>query len=273
MDTALADAVREPARTDADGESRMVSALARGVAVLRAFTPTRQELSLKELALATGLPKPTLLRLVDTLCELGLLRYSERLSRYVPGLGMLNLGAPVLARMTIRQVARPLMQALADHIRGQVALVAGYRHTLTYVEIVHGAQSVLYRPEVGGNISMSRTASGRAYLLGLSAAEREHYLTHELRDPDGSRRPWLEDRLAQAARDLADHGVCRSHGDLHREIETVSVPFRAPVDGEFWTLATSVGKFNLQGDELLQDIGPRAVTLVRTVETAMNIAP
>jgi len=272
MDTELASIARDTA-PDAEMESRLVSALARGVAVLRAFTPGRPELSLKELALITGLPKPTLVRLVDTLCELGLLRYSERLSRYVPGLGMLTLGAPALARMTVRQVARPLMQALADHIRGQVALIAGYRHTLTYVEIVHGAQSVLFRPEVGGNISLSRTASGRAYLLSLPAQAREAYLVQGLRDPDGSRRPWLEARLAQAERDMAEHGVCRSHGDLHREIETVSVPFRAPVDGEFWTLAASVGKFNLQGDELLQDIGPRAVTLVRTVETAMNIAP
>src|SRR5690606_23634899 len=107
-------------RQEAESEARLVSALARGISILRAFTPSRHELSAKELMQITGLPKPTLLRLLDTLCELELLRYSERLSRYVPGLGLLHLAAPVLARMTIRQLARPLMQELADHMRGQV---------------------------------------------------------------------------------------------------------------------------------------------------------
>ncbi|TSH97940.1 helix-turn-helix domain-containing protein [Verticiella sediminum] len=255
---------------DTEAESRLVGALARGVAVMRAFTPTRTALSVKELAQATGLPKPTLARLLDTLCELGLLRYSERLSRYVPGLGMLTLGAPVLARMTIRQLARPLMQELADHVRGQVALVAADRHELTYVEIVHGADSVLFRPEIGGRISVARTASGRAYLCSLSEPERRHYVEQVLHDPDGARRPWLAQRLQAAERSLAEHGMCLSHGDLHREIETVAVPFPTRVDGEFWVLATSVGKFNLRGDEIFSDIGPRAVTLVRTVEAALG---
>ncbi len=259
-------------RQEPEAEARLVSALARGVSILRAFTPTRHELSVKDLIQATGLPKPTLLRLLDTLCELELLRYSERLSRYVPGLGLLHLAAPVLARMTIRQLARPLMQELADHTRGQVALIAAHRYDMTYVEVAQGEGSMLFRPEVGGHISLSRTASGRAYLTQMSPQERDEYINSVLRDPDGTRKPWLLGRLEQARNDLAEHGLCRSHGDLHREIETVSVPFRSRMDGETWVLATSVARFNLQGDQLLEDIGPRAVMLVRSVEAALGNA-
>lgn len=259
-------------RQESESEARLVSALARGVSILRAFTPSRHELGVKELMQITGLPKPTLLRLLDTLCELDLLRYSERLSRYVPGLGLLHLAAPVLARMTIRQLARPRMQELADHIRGQVALIAAHRYDMSYVEIVQGAESMLFRPEVGGHISLSRTASGRAYLLQMPEQERNDYIEHVLRDPDGTRKPWLLERLEQARQDMAEHGLCRSHGDLHREIETVSVPFRSRLDGETWILATSVARFNLHGNQLLEDIGPRAVMLVRSVEAALGNA-
>ncbi|MGN5477424.1 helix-turn-helix domain-containing protein [Cupriavidus basilensis] len=83
-----------------------MSALARGVGVLGCFSPSLQELSGKALMEMTGLPKPALTRMLDTLCELGLLHYSERLSKYVPGLGLLNLAAPALARMTWRASSR-----------------------------------------------------------------------------------------------------------------------------------------------------------------------
>ena len=89
--------------SDADG--KLVSALVRGISILQCFNNKRQELSGKELMDLTGLPKPTLFRLTETLCELGLLRYSERLSKYVPGIGLLNLASPVLARMTVRGFA------------------------------------------------------------------------------------------------------------------------------------------------------------------------
>ena len=113
---------------NADPDGKLVSALVRGVSILRCFSNKCQELSAKELMDLTGLPKPTLFRLTDTLCELGLLRYSERLSKYVPGLGLLQLSSPVLTRMALRQFARPHMQALADLTEGQVQL--GYLYEL-----------------------------------------------------------------------------------------------------------------------------------------------
>ena len=140
-------------------ESKLVSALARGINILNCFSPVQYELSAKEIGEKTGLPKPTLSRLLETLSEYGLIRYSDRLSKYVPGAGLLNLSAPVLQRMTIRQIARPLMQELADYISGQVQLVMGSKSKMCYVEIAQGANSKIYRPEVGVRMSISRTST------------------------------------------------------------------------------------------------------------------
>ncbi|WP_420998519.1 IclR family transcriptional regulator [Cupriavidus sp. 30B13] len=258
-----------PGLAEQDGEARLVSALARGVGILGCFSPTLQELSGKELMEATGLPKPTLFRLLDTLCELGLLRYSERLSKYVPGAGLLNLAAPALARMTVRQLARPLMQELADHICGQVELTLGLGHGLTYVEIAQGAGSKVFRPEVGMRVSLSRTASGRAYLCSMPAAERDAYLAQVLAQ-DPARHDWLRERLDDAGRDLDEHGFCRGHRDLHREIEAIAVPMRARRDGEAWIFAASVPVFSQQSKQLAEDLGPRLVTLVRSVEASLG---
>lgn len=252
-----------------DKSSGSGSALARGISIIRCFSPMRQELSVRDLMDLTGLPKPTLFRLLETLCELGLLRYSERVSKYVAGVGLLNASASALARMTVRQLARPLMEDLANHIGGQVQLCVGLRARLNYVELAHGVGSKVFRPEIGTQLSMSRTASGRAYLLTAAPHERDPYLA-ELASRDPARKTWLEGRLDDAQRDLADHGFCYGHGDLHREAEVIAVPMSSRKDDEAWIFSATVPVFSPQSQQFEADIGPRLITLVRSVEAGLG---
>lgn len=253
----------------ADSDGKLVSALVRGVSILRCFSNKTQELSAKELMDLTGLPKPTLFRLTETLCELGLLRYSERLSKYVPGLGLLELSSPVLTRLALRQLARPQMQALADLTEGQVQLAVGFRRDLCLVEQANSLGNPVFRPEVGVRTSLSRTASGRAYLLGLAEPERAAYL-HDLHAADPQRAAWLEQRLEDARKDLAEHGFCRSHGDLHRELESIAVAMSRPQDGELWVFAVTLPVYSPLCSRLEAEVGPRLRTLVRSVESAIG---
>lgn len=256
----------------ADSEQRLVSALVRGVSILRCFTPAQQALSARELMDMTALPKPTLHRLLETLCDQGLLRYADDTGKYVVGIGMLNLAAPALARMGVRQLARPLMQELADHLQGQVQMVVGWRDQLTYLEVVQGQGSRLFRPEVGMRMSMARTASGRAYLCSLPDGARQACIATLTAD-NAERRDWLAERLADAQRDLAEHGFCRGHRDLHREIEVIAAP-AAPAalarSGEQLIFAASVAVFSPYSKLLVEEVGPRLLTLVRNVEGALD---
>lgn len=253
--------------SEADG--KLVSALVRGVSILRCFSNKCQELSGKELMEMTGLPKPTLFRLTETLCELGLLRYSERLSKYVPGVALLNLSSPVLARMALRQFARPQMQALADFTEGQVQLAVGFKRELCLVEQANSLGNPIFRPEVGVRASLSRTASGRAYLLGLPREDREAYL-QDLRLSDPQRADILEQRLQDARRDIADHGFCRSHGDLHRELQSIAVCMSQPLDGELWVFALTLPIYSPLCSKLETEVGPRLLTLVRSAESVLG---
>ena len=253
--------------SDADG--KLVSALVRGVSILGCFTNKRQELSGKELMELTGLPKPTLFRLTETLCELGLLRYSERLSKFVPGIGLLNLASPVLARMRMRQFARPQMMELANYMGGQIQIGVGAGQKLVLAELANGMENKVFTPEIGVGMSLSRTATGRAYLLCLPADEREAYL-QSLAERDADRAALLRERLVDAERDLAEHGFCRSHGDLHREIQSIAVPLSQPIDGEYWVFAASIPSYIPKSRELETDIGPRLITLERSVEGVLG---
>ena len=255
-----------------DNDGKLVGALVRGFSILRCFSSKRQELSSKELMDLTGLPKPTLFRLTETLCELGLLRYSERLSKYVPGIGLLNMSSPALTRMAMpRQVIRPQMQALADLTQGQVQLAVGFRRQLCLVELANGMGNSAFRPEVGVQISLSRTATGRAYLLSLAPEEREAYL-RDLRAQAPERAEVLAQRLDDARHDLATHGFCRSHRDLNRAINSIAVPLSQPLDDERWVFSLTIPSFSPLNEKWDSELGPRLTELAHAVEGAIGSA-
>jgi DNA-binding IclR family transcriptional regulator len=128
--------------------------------------------------------------------------------------------------------------------------------------------NTVFRPEVGVRMSLSRTATGRAYLLAMAEDERRAYV-RDLQASDPQRASALEQRLADARDDLARHGFCRSHGDLHSEIESIAVPMSAPQDGELWVFAVSVPVYSPLYAKLEADLGPRLRTLVRSVESVL----
>ena len=96
-----------------EGDRQFATTLARGLEVLRCFTPLEPLLGNKEISVRTGLPKPTVSRLTYTLTKLGYLRHNMRLGKYQLGSAVLSIGYPLLASMNVRQVARPLMKELA----------------------------------------------------------------------------------------------------------------------------------------------------------------
>src|SRR4029078_9885308 len=104
-----------------EGDRQFATTLARGLEVLRCFTPLEQMLGNKEISVRTGLPKPTVSRLTYTLTKLGYLRHNMRLGKYQLGSAVLSIGYPLLASLYIPQVARPLMKELADHCNGSVS--------------------------------------------------------------------------------------------------------------------------------------------------------
>lgn len=264
----VADAVVD----EAEGEGRQ-SALARGIGILRCFTAAQPALGSKELIERSGLPKPTAFRSIQTLVELGLLHAPEERGRYMLAPGVLALATPLLSAMTIRSLARPLMQELADHAQGLVSLATGTAaQRPLFVEICAGRGNTVFRPELGSNSSLSRSAVGRAYLVFLDEGSREHHL-RELASADPARAQWLRRKLVDTGRELRVQGYCYNRGELDPITVGVAVPVRVLIDGQFHGFGCTVPAFRLnESPKLLDDLGLRLAALVQNVEATLGIA-
>src|SRR5579871_3913309 len=85
-------------------DRQFATTLARGLEILRCFTPQQPVLGNKDLVKATGLPKATISRFTYTLTSLGYLRQVPEQKKYQLGSAVLSLGYPLLAAMYVRQL-------------------------------------------------------------------------------------------------------------------------------------------------------------------------
>ncbi len=253
---------------DDEKDPRFVTALARGLELLRAFRRNESMLGNLELAQRTGLPKPTVSRLTYTLAKLGYLAYDQNTGKYRLGTSVLALGYASLSGMGIRQVARPLMQELADQTGLAVALGGRDRLSMIYLECCKATGPITLSLDVGSHIKLSTTGMGRAYLAALPEAERAPLMA-KLEEHEGERWPEIRDGILQAIEDYRTRGYCRSIGAWKSEVHAVGVPF-VPRDGS-QVLAFNCGgpAFMVDLKKLEEEFAPRLVAMVRRIDAAL----
>ncbi|HFF2090164.1 IclR family transcriptional regulator [Pseudomonas aeruginosa] len=247
-------------------DRQFVTALARGLELLRCFTPRESLLGNQELAKKTGLPKPTVSRLTHTLTRLGYLRHLPHSGKYQLEVGVMSFGYAMLSNLSIRALARPLMEEMAGYAKAAVAMAARDRLSMVYLDVVHGEANLTMRRQVGSHLSLHRSAIGRACLAAMPEDEREFILGHiRKRHPED----WPEVRkgLERAFRDYADYGFCLSLGEWQRDVNAVGVALHHESHG---LLAFNCGgpSFHIKREKLEDDIGPRLLHMVHNIEAA-----
>ena len=254
------------AATDPQQRPDTVSALNRGIALLRCFTEARRTLTSTELSRLTGVPRPTVARLAATLVAQGLLRQEPQGEHYRLGPGVVALARVFLAGLDVRGVARPHMQALAEAAAGSVYLAVRDGLDMVLIEACR-PRSTMFTPrlDVGSRAPLANSALGRAYLWALPAQDR-HQLIESLRLARGSDWDSLEPGLLSALRRADRCGYTLSAGEFHREINSVSVPLIGP-DGEIMALNCGTSTFAYTQDHLTQVVAPQLLKMAHALAT------
>jgi IclR family transcriptional regulator, positive regulator for flagellar biogenesis len=233
-----------------------VSALERGVAVLRCFTETQRVLTPTELARLTGVPRPTVTRLASTLVALGLMKQDPQTEAFMLGPGVVSLARVFLAGLDIRAAARPHMAELADATGGTAYLAVPDGLDMVLIEACRPRTTMLTpRLDVGSRVPLATSALGRAWLWAHPPDQREAII-QGLRLARGPESGASEKGLRQALAE-ADHlGYCVSAGDYVPEINSVAVPLVGP-NGDVMAINCGSAAFVFGEDHLRQQVAPR----------------
>lgn len=269
--TATGTALRgKPARPPKPKEDRhFVTALSRGLEVLSCFRSGDRALGNQEIAQRCKLPKSTVSRLTYTLTKLGYLIQIEESGKYRLGTATLSLGSSMLARLDVRQVARPLMQELAEFCKATISLGTRDRLSMLYVENCRSSASLTLSLDVGSRIPIITSAIGRAYLAVTSEREREE-IFERVHEYDEQAWPTIREALLKSMEDYRTLGCTTSFGDLQPDVNGIAVAFQP--GGSLPVMAISCGgpAFNLPKEFLLNEVRPRLIELVRKLESSLG---
>ncbi|HET7757863.1 MAG TPA: IclR family transcriptional regulator C-terminal domain-containing protein [Steroidobacteraceae bacterium] len=162
-----------PHRRPTPPRREAMGGLAKGLAVIRAFTRDHAALSLSDIARSACIPPATARRCLLTLEELGYLTRNGRSFLLRPK--VLELGAAYLESMNIELITRTHLEELARNTADSAALCV-----LDGVEIVYVARAsvrTLLRLEahIGSRFPAYATSTGRVLLAGVTPERLEQY--------------------------------------------------------------------------------------------------
>ncbi|MEN4918866.1 IclR family transcriptional regulator [Achromobacter spanius] len=254
MSRATPRASSNPASDDsAEPDRQFVTALARGLDILRCFSAERRMLGTTEIAHLTGLAQPTVWRLCHTLQKTGFLDAVPGKDKLQLGIAAVALGGAALAGQEALDVIRPLLQALAD--RYQVAVALGRRDgdSIVYLLRCQGNSPLLMNLRVGSRIPLFHSAIGWAYLACCSQEERDALLE------DARAAGKLADKADQHA--MADAiAAYPERGFVYHErpafqINTVAAAIELPAD-ERYVVSCGGPASLLPRPLMLDEVGP-----------------
>jgi DNA-binding IclR family transcriptional regulator len=239
--------------------------LAHGLDVLAAFRNHPGALSNADLALHTGLSRPTVSRLTYTLAQLGYLKRDAK-GRLELGLGILAAAYPVLSALKVRQLARPLMRDFAAYAGGTVSIAMPFGLDFIYVETLRTTDAVPHIPDVGFTGSLATTAVGRA-LLSLSTKEELELFVQTTKTERPDEIEYVRTRTLPDIELCKERGFAISLGEWRREIFGVAAPLYRTTAGDCLSVNCGIPSFRFSAEQIERECGPRILGLARSIRS------
>ncbi|MFF5479114.1 IclR family transcriptional regulator C-terminal domain-containing protein [Streptomyces sp. NPDC012935] len=246
-----------------------VESLARGLTVLTAFGEGRAELTLTDVARATGLARATARRALITYEHLGLVRQSgNRAFALTPR--VLSLGFPPLSRTSLPQIATPHLTELAARVHESTSLAV---LTPSGDEIQYTARAATGRVmsvdvTVGTRLPAYATSLGRVLLADLPPEDRHlgplsPLTPHTTTDPA---------TLTATLEDIRTRGYALVDEELEAGLRSVAVPVRDRTGRVVAALNVAMHAARRSVEECVREVLPELVETAGRVEGDLRVA-
>jgi IclR family pca regulon transcriptional regulator len=204
--------------------SDFVQSLDRGLAVIRAFGPDRDRLSLSEVARATGLTRAATRRFLLTLVKLGYVRSDGREFSLRPR--VLELGYAYLSGLALPEIAAPHLEELVGRVRESSSISVLDGHHIVYIARVPTKRIMAVAISVGTRFPAYATSMGRVLLAGMSPDELDRYLDEAVLEPITARTVTDPGRLRDIVAEVARQGYAIVDQELEEGLRAIAAPIR-----------------------------------------------
>lgn len=206
-----------------DGSS-YVQSLARGLAVIRAFSAERPRLSLSEVARLTGLTRASARRFLLTLESEGYVRTDGREFSLTPR--VLELGYAYLSAQSLPEVAQPHLEALSRTVGESASACVLDGQDIVYVARVPTRRIMSVGITIGTRFPAYATAMGRVLLAFAADAEVDTYFEGFQPERFTARTVVDERELRAEIARVREQGWSLVDGELESGLRALAAPVR-----------------------------------------------
>lgn len=210
-----------------DGVSRSATlgSVANAARVLKAFSPSRREWGVSDLARELGIAKSTAHRLLATLTDESLLEQDPRTGRYRLGLAAFDMAAAAQSTDLHEAVLAPMTE-LRNRTGETVQVAVLDGRQVVYVERLDSPNTLRLFMEVGRRNDAHSTGCGKA-LLAFTPPEQ---LDRLLRDWSPAAKTSLTitdvDRLRREFAEIRQRGYAVNRGESEVGVVSIAAPIR-----------------------------------------------
>ena len=208
------------------GDPNFMSSLARGLAVIRAFSQQRRELTIAELSRRTDIPRAAVRRCLYTLAKLGYVG-SEDGRTHALRPRILTLGHAYLSSTPLATAVQPLLDQISDQLHesssmavlegDEILYIARSSTTIRLMSIDLG---------LGSRLPAYCTSMGRVLLADLAAAELDGYLARATFARLTNRTVATAGELRRVLADVRRDGYALVDQELEIGLRSIAVPVR-----------------------------------------------
>lgn len=209
--------------TSADGSGRGASVIENTVAILRCFSPDRQELGVTEIAPQVGLHKSTVSRILASLEREGIVEQGST-RRYRLGLGIIAIAGPLLADLDVRRAGYSVLQRLTEATGETSALMVWNGTESITIEQIPSAHQVKHTSSLGSRYQTALSASVQVFLSGEDVDHvRDLLAGGVVRGVDGEKA--VDEYLGRLAK-IPERGYAVNYAETSPEEVGVAAPIR-----------------------------------------------
>lgn len=242
-----------------------VEALARGLEVIRSFDRLHVQQTISQISERTLLARPTVLRLLITLYELGYVRCQD--NRYSLTPKVVDLGMAYVSSLGLYGAAKPHMENLSKKVDQTVSLAELDGSDIVYTGRVEVPKIVSVGVTVGSRLPSSSTALGRVLLAEIPDTELHDALNTPSLSMYVPRKRLTADQIRPRLQTVREQGWAESDEDLQYGVQAIAAPLRGE-DGRVIAaigLATHTSEI---GKEIVRErYLPLLLETARSIET------
>lgn len=266
----VAESVDLDCETAEERSPHFVRSVERAMSVIRAFGPDAAELTLSDVARATGLTRAAARRFLLTLADLGYVRADGRLFGLTPR--VLELGYSYLSALSLPEVAEPHLERLAAEVHESSSVSVLDEDVVVYVARIPTSRIMRVAISVGTRFPAYATSMGRVLLAFLPEPELDAYLARtELRRLTGRTlvsATGLRTELARVRR----QGWAFVDQELEEGLRAVAAPVRGRGGRVMAAVNVSTHAGRVSVGDVRRDLLPPLLATAARIEADLAIA-